>query len=434
MKIKTVFVLLTTLLALSICPQNVWADDIMVYDDEAEIEVSSQSGLPRIRKAARASATGQWVTFQTSTSARTTQISDYYISPNANSDGSVQVTVRTSITRTADFGYSYFTTTKTLYDNGNECAQIPADWDSMAYPGQTISQQTSFAVRGGGTHHITSQETDFRTGTGTQAGWDFSIEIPFTITATANAGGAINPSGHSLISPGASQSYTISANSGYRILDTVVDGTSQGPKSSYTFSNVSSNHSITANFQKVWSVTFKDGITGETLGTQTIDSGSAALAPDIPKHDGWSPTGWDKDFSNITSDTVITSTYSAVIKVRVPTLLSCQIMADGSVIVPSNYAIENLSVVPVKASSITTNNIPDDASYELYDNIQVVHSWKNGDHDEAGLYISASSTKNLTLNISSVSGDGAWRDLAQKAASGTPQTFCNLHYVFSQAD
>ena len=70
----------------------------------------------------------------------------------------------------------------------------------------------------------------------------------YTITASAGAGGTISPSGSVVVSSGASQTFTITANSGYVISGVSVDGVAQGAIGSYTFTNVTSNHTISATF------------------------------------------------------------------------------------------------------------------------------------------------------------------------------------------
>ncbi len=70
----------------------------------------------------------------------------------------------------------------------------------------------------------------------------------YTITASAGSGGTITPSGAVSVSPGSNQPFTISANSGSTILDVQVDGVSAGAVGSYTFVNVTANHTITASF------------------------------------------------------------------------------------------------------------------------------------------------------------------------------------------
>ncbi|NOY23471.1 MAG: hypothetical protein GXO70_08175 [Acidobacteria bacterium] len=85
---------------------------------------------------------------------------------------------------------------------------------------------------------------------------DHTIEASFsvdsstvTITASADAGGFISPSGTIAMTSGGDQSFSISADSGYRINDVLVDGMSVGPVSIYSFTNVTTNHSIHATFK-----------------------------------------------------------------------------------------------------------------------------------------------------------------------------------------
>ncbi len=72
----------------------------------------------------------------------------------------------------------------------------------------------------------------------------------YTITASAGANGSISPNGATVLSPGANQTYTISPSSSpcYDVEDVLVDGVSVGAVKSYTFSNVSANHTISASF------------------------------------------------------------------------------------------------------------------------------------------------------------------------------------------
>jgi parallel beta-helix repeat protein len=69
-----------------------------------------------------------------------------------------------------------------------------------------------------------------------------------TITATSGANGTIAPSGSILVNIGSSQSFDIMPDAGYHVLDVLVDGNSQGPLTSYTFTNVTDNHTISAIF------------------------------------------------------------------------------------------------------------------------------------------------------------------------------------------
>jgi len=74
-------------------------------------------------------------------------------------------------------------------------------------------------------------------------------DIPtYTITATAGAGGSISPSGSVTVNHGDSQTFTITPNSGYSIADVKVDNASQGKITSYTFDNVTADHTISVTF------------------------------------------------------------------------------------------------------------------------------------------------------------------------------------------
>jgi len=58
------------------------------------------------------------------------------------------------------------------------------------------------------------------------------------------------PSGTIYLNYGESKSFTITPNIGYKISDVKVDGNSVGSVSSYTFTNITSNHTISATFEK----------------------------------------------------------------------------------------------------------------------------------------------------------------------------------------
>jgi PKD repeat protein len=75
-----------------------------------------------------------------------------------------------------------------------------------------------------------------------------SSEVSHIITATASQNGMITPSGQVFVPDGGNQSFVITPGSGYRIQDVVVNGKSEGPQSTYTFSNVRSNQTIHAEF------------------------------------------------------------------------------------------------------------------------------------------------------------------------------------------
>ena len=72
-----------------------------------------------------------------------------------------------------------------------------------------------------------------------------------TIKASSDSNGSISPSERVSVRHGRDQSFTITPNKGYEIAKVLVDGKSVGAVESYTFKNVTKNHTIEAIFMKV---------------------------------------------------------------------------------------------------------------------------------------------------------------------------------------
>jgi hypothetical protein len=109
-------------------------------------------------------------------------------------------------------------------------------------------------------------------------GWNinylgFAQQVPtFTITASAGSNGSISPSGTVTVNQGANQSFTITPNSGFNISSVTVDGASQGAITTYTFSNVTANHTISATF-----------------------ASSGGLNPNVPPGQNFNLANWELD-------------------------------------------------------------------------------------------------------------------------------------------
>ena len=90
----------------------------------------------------------------------------------------------------------------------------------------------------------------------------------YTITATAGANGSISPSGAVGVAAGGSQTFTISPSSGY-VIDTLkVDGLEVTATTSYTFSEVNSNHTIEVNFKQESQTPDVPDVTAPSITTQ----------------------------------------------------------------------------------------------------------------------------------------------------------------------
>ena len=95
---------------------------------------------------------------------------------------------------------------------------------------------------------------------------DGPVAQKYTITATAGEGGSITPAGAVSVKEGASQTFAIAAQEGYAIADVLADGQSVGAVDSYTFENVTANHTIAAVFTRTASnVQFDNDFESETF-------------------------------------------------------------------------------------------------------------------------------------------------------------------------
>ncbi len=102
----------------------------------------------------------------------------------------------------------------------------------------------------------------------------FSID-QWQIVASAGAGGSISPAGTTLLPQGASQGYTVSPSAGFRVTDVLVDGGSVGAVTTYTFTNVTADHTIAAAFADTLAPAValtspQGGESWEATSTQTV--------------------------------------------------------------------------------------------------------------------------------------------------------------------
>jgi len=147
-------------------------------------------------------------------------INSYVITASSGFNGSISPTGRVSV----DHGGSQtFTITP---EAGYQVGQLTID-------GAPAAPESSYSFT-----HVTA---------------DHSISVsfvsnPHTITASAGDNGSISPAGSVPVEHGSSQTFTISADPNYSIADVQVDGASVGAVTSYTFADVTADHSLSALF------------------------------------------------------------------------------------------------------------------------------------------------------------------------------------------
>ena len=78
-----------------------------------------------------------------------------------------------------------------------------------------------------------------------------ALVVDYTIAAVAGSHGSISPAGNVVVQGGTDITFTMTPAAGYEVASVLVDGFSAGQVSSYTFTNVSSAHTITVAFSLI---------------------------------------------------------------------------------------------------------------------------------------------------------------------------------------
>ena len=181
---------------------------------------------------------------------------------NAITSAEVEITI-TKATPTGEPKYTEITTSgKTLADAAltldgstlkpNTGTLEWVDDKGNARPGDTkVEANTSYKWR------FTPADANYTTLTGSielyhksssgGSGWYYTYH---TIKATAGANGSISPSGWTSVREGWDQAFTITPDKGYAVARVLVDGKSVGAVTTYTFKNVTKDHTIEAVFMK----------------------------------------------------------------------------------------------------------------------------------------------------------------------------------------
>jgi Divergent InlB B-repeat domain/MAM domain, meprin/A5/mu len=196
--------------------------------------------------------------------------------------------------------------------------------------------------------------------------WTFSTPgisgvLPtYTITATNGSDGSISPSGAITVGHGSNQTFTVTADTGFHIDDVLVDDISIGAVDNYTFSNVTADHTITANFAiNQYTVRFEPGAHGTRTGgaelTQIVNYGEPAFAPVITAEIGYTFVSWDTSFSSVTNDLTINAVYT-----QLPTYTITASSGAGGSLTPSG-------AVMVIEGSNQTFDVTADIGYHISD-------------------------------------------------------------------
>ena len=157
-----------------------------------------------------------------------------------------------------------------VYRDGSNIANVTTGLTgtTVAFNNTTLSAGTTY------TYTVAAYDTIGQIGAQSASVTKTTTAAPtFTITATTGTNGTVTPAGISTVTSGTSKTYTITPSTGYQIASLIIDGSAVAAASSYTFSNVTANHTISATFSAVVSNTPTATL---TASPSSVTSGSAS--------------------------------------------------------------------------------------------------------------------------------------------------------------
>ena len=189
----------------------------------------------------------------------------------------------------------------------------------------------------------------------------------YDITASAGANGTISPDGIVTVTEGDDQIFTFTPDPGYEVADVVVNGISQGPLPDYTFSTVTSDHTISVTFAvETFTITASAGANGSIspAGAVSVTGGDDqvfTITPDPGYHvldvlvDGQS-VGPVTSF--VFTSVVANHTIEASFEINTYTI-AAQAGPGGS--------ISPAGIIPITHGGSQLFTITPDANYEIAD-------------------------------------------------------------------
>jgi hypothetical protein len=213
----------------------------------------------------------------------------------------------------------------------------------------------------------------------------------YTVTASAGSNGSISPSGAVTVNQGSNQTFTITPNSGFAVSSVTVDGTNVGAVTTYTFSNVQANHTISATFAPVtFTITPSAGANGSISpsGAVTVNQGSSQTFTITP-NSGFSVSDVTVDgtsvgavttytFSNLQANHTINASFAAVtFTITASAGANGSISPSGAVTVnqgsSQTFTIAANSGFAISSVTVDGTNVGAVATY-TFSNVQANHT------------------------------------------------------------
>jgi hypothetical protein len=289
------------------------------------------------------------------------------------------------------------------------------------------------------------------------------LHSPLTITPSAGTGCSISPSTAQTVNYGSNSTFNISANSGYQLSDVKVDNVSVGTPSSYTFTNVTANHTISASCTAVASTPVcsathyncstgtSSGTTGDTSalykwnctsGGNTVACSEAKPLPDL-KASNVTPTNATANVQVTFSSTISNvgtastgSTFSNFFQVAsgaggggtVTDLFANSmgaLAAGGTGTTTKNYTFSSAGTYSVRACADKTSSVDTGTIYEGANENNNCGAWTN-------ITVSTVAVPVVTISASPISGTAPVTPSLTWSATNSP-TSCAASGAWSGA-
>jgi hypothetical protein len=231
----------------------------------------------------------------------------------------------------------------------------------------------------------------------------------FTITATAGDNGVISPAGEVSVNSGTNLTFTMNPARGYEVLDVLVDGVSVGNVTDYTFTKISSDHTISVTFQETT-------VTQYTITATAGENGTISPAGEVIVNEGRSRMFVMRPASSYAVDDVVVDglsvgavpvyTFTDVYEnhtiavtfkwAPVPVTYTITILTDGSgTVTPSG------KVAVYEGTSLTFEMTPDEGHVLADFVVDNDSDFANVETDEAGVstYTLSNIRKNYELDV-----------------------------------
>jgi len=197
----------------------------------------------------------------------------------------------------------------------------------------------------------------------------YFVEQTFTVTASASPDGAISPAGASTAVAGSAISYTITPNAGFQVANLVVDGVTLPAATSYSFTSITGNHTISAAFSNNFTLTASAGpngsispagvtaVTGGGSQTYTITANAGFVVASLVVDGVTLPGATSYTFANVAANHTISASFA------LPPTISAAAGANGTIspagtTSPTYGGSQSYTITP-NAGFIVTNLVVD---------------------------------------------------------------------------